>query len=389
MARIDRVEIIEFRHEVENLGVDSSGFARVFEPGTTANLNNYAIAISADDGSRGEYCAMMCVKQIHLAQALRLAPNLIGRDPDSREQIYDDFKHALQAVAFVGVGPIDICLWDMAGKRAGTSVSRLLGRYRDRLRPYVSAMRCDRNGGLSSPEAVVEFAEDCELRGYRAFKFRGWSEGDPRETAACVEALGRRFNGDMSLMIDPGGDLRTFADALFVGRACDDAGFFWYEDPFRDTGTAQLAHRKLRQSIRTPLLISEHVRGLEQKASWITAEATDFVRADPELDMGITGCMKIAHLAEAFGLDVEIHGAGPAHRACMSAIRNTNFYELCLIGPQVGNFLSPPVFANGYSDQLDAIGNDGFVPVPDGPGLGVEYDWEFINKNAVNVYEFN
>jgi L-alanine-DL-glutamate epimerase-like enolase superfamily enzyme len=72
----------------------------------------------------------------------------------------------------------------------------------------------------------------------------------------------------------------------------------------RDGGWSQHAHKKLRQFIKTPLLQTEHVRGLEPKADFIVSEATDFVRADPEYDLGITGTMKIAHLAEAFGLDV-------------------------------------------------------------------------------------
>ena len=139
----------------------------------------------------------------------------------------------------------------------------------------------------------------------------------------------------------------------------------------------------------TPLLITEHVRGVEPKADWIVAEATDFVRADPEFDLGITGAMKIAHLSEAFGLDVELHGCGPAHRACMSAIRNTNYYELGLVGPKVGNFISPPVYACGYSDGLDAVEPGGYVPVPTGPGLGVVYDWEFIKKNTTAVHRFS
>ncbi len=49
----------------------------------------------------------------------------------------------------------------------------------------------------------------------------------------------------MMLMLDPACELRTFADALYVGRACDDGGYFWYEDPFRDGGVSQHAHRKL------------------------------------------------------------------------------------------------------------------------------------------------
>ena len=49
----------------------------------------------------------------------------------------------------------------------------------------------------------------------------------------------------------------------------------------------------------------------------------------------------------------------------------------------------PPVYTCGYSDQPEDLGADGCVPVPDGPGLGVSYDWDFIEKNrtALQVYE--
>jgi L-alanine-DL-glutamate epimerase-like enolase superfamily enzyme len=87
--------------------------------------------------------------------------------------------------------------------------------------------------------------------------------------------------------------------------------------------------------------------------------------------------MKIAHFAEALGLDVELHAPGPAHRHCMAAIRNTNFYELSMVGPSRANF-SAPVYTCGYSDALDDVSPDGTFPVPEGPGLGVSYDWERI-----------
>ena len=108
---------------------------------------------------------------------------------------------------------------------------------------------------------------------------------------------------------------------------------------------------------------------------------------DPEYDMGITGGLKIAHLGEAFGIDVEVHACGPAHRHIMSAMRNSNFYEVALVGPDCPNAV-PPVYACGYSDQLDCVDGDGCVPVPDGPGLGVVYDWDFIKANRVNKTVF-
>jgi len=387
MSKIDRVEVHEFSFDVTDTGWDAGGFNIVYQPGNTLSLSKYAIIIQTQDGGRGEYVALWGGTPMALGQTLALAPHLVGRDAHQREKIYDDFKRAHRQYDHMGFGCIDIALWDWAGKQFGAPVSRLLGGFRSRLPAYASSYHGDRNGGLSSPRAYVEFADQCYEMGYRAFKVHGWCDGNVSEEVATVLALGKAHSGRMSLMIDPACELRTFADALAVGRACDEAGFFWYEDPFRDAGWSQFAHRKLRQFIKTPLLQTEHVRGVEPKADFIVAEATDFVRADPEYDLGITGTMKIAHLAESFGLDVEIHASGPAHRHCMAAIRNTNFYEVALVGPQCKNAM-PPVYCCGYSDQLDAVGSDGCFAVPDGPGLGVVYDWPFIKLNQTRVHVF-
>jgi L-alanine-DL-glutamate epimerase-like enolase superfamily enzyme len=130
------------------------------------------------------------------------------------------------------------------------------------------------------------------------------------------------------------------------------------------------------------------VRSLELHVDQIIPEGTDFVRADADYDGGITGVMKIAHAAEGFGLDCEIHAPGPAHRHCMAALRNTNYYELGLVHPKIRR-KDPPIYKGDYSDELDAIDARGEVPVPQGPGLGVEIDWQFVESHAVDsvVYE--
>jgi L-alanine-DL-glutamate epimerase-like enolase superfamily enzyme len=71
----------------------------------------------------------------------------------------------------------------------------------------------------------------------------------------------------------------------------------------------------------------------------------------------------------------------------MAAMRNSNYYEMGLVHPRIGNMM-PPVYRDGYSDELDSIDKDGCVGVPEGPGLGVEYDWEFIMKHRVDGAEF-
>ena len=87
-------------------------------------------------------------------------------------------------------------------------------------------------------------------------------------------------------------------------------------------------------------------------------------------------------------MDTEIHVCGPAHCACMSVMRNSNYYEVGLVGPERPNAIAP-VYACGYTDLIDCVGDDGCVAVPTGPGLGVQYDWDFIVKNRIALHEFS
>lgn len=389
MSKIVRVELHVFQFDAPNLGSTGGGAVGALgcKRGATTRLTKYAVVILTANGLRGEYVTHWVGSAAALGQSIMLAPYLIGREAEEREAIYDDLKREARQFDHMGHGPLDIALWDLAGRKYNAPVFELLGGYRRRLPTYASTYMSDRNGVLSSKEAHAEFALQCYELGFRAYKIHGWNEGDKREEAANVLHLRHTVGDHMELMIDPACQLRTFADALYVGRACDEARYFWYEDPYRDSGTSAYSHRKLRQMLTTPLLQTEHVRGVEPKADFLIAEATDMLRADPEYDMGITGAMKIAHLAESFGVDCEVHASGPAHRHCMAAIRNSNYYELALVGPGTPNAV-PPVYLCGYSDQLEAVGKDGCFPVPTGPGLGVTYDWAFIERNRIALHTF-
>ena len=144
----------------------------------------------------------------------------------------------------------------------------------------------------------------------------------------------------------------------------------------------------MREFINTPLLQTEHVFGLEHHVDFIANGGTDFVRTGTYEDGGITGAMKVAHAAEGFGIDVEFHGGGLAHRHCIAAVRNTNYYELGLLNPKIRQ-TKPPIRPPEFTDELENIDENGHVPVPQGPGLGVEMDWDYIKHHQVDtvVYE--
>ena len=146
-----------------------------------------------------------------------------------------------------------------------------------------------------------------------------------------------------------------------MGWACDEERFFWYEDPFRDGGISQFAHRKLRQLIRTPLLQTEHVRSLEPHIDFVIADATDYVRGDVGYD-GITGVIKLAHACEALGLDIEFHGpARPNANAWRPSATPTTTKWVCSIPKR------PPATTTIFSwtiimMTLDAVDSHGCVP---------------------------
>lgn len=386
-SRITKVEVHEFGYAVDGLGVDASGNRCVMK-GERSQLSAFAVVIETNDGERGEYCSVHSGKNgAMVGQVKALAPHLLGEDAEEREAIYNKLKRVHRHYMAIGHSALDIALWDLAGKSAGKPVWRMLGGYRHRLPTYASTLNGGRHGILDSIEAYGDFAEECLALGYKGYKIHGWGEGDPKEEAANLLHCARRVGDRMALMYDAASELQTLADAIYVGKACDEGGYLWFEDPFMDAGWSPHAALQLKSNIKTPLMLTEHVRGLENKASWIAQRATDYIRVDPDYDMGITGTMKTAHLAEAFGLDCEIHAAGPAQRHCMASMRNSNWYELSLVAPGVANPV-PPVFGSGYSDALEDIGDDGCMPVPDGAGLGVEYDWDYIAANRTAFQQF-
>jgi L-alanine-DL-glutamate epimerase-like enolase superfamily enzyme len=383
---IERIESIEFSYELPDVGTPPGGFDIVYDPESTMTRTLFALKIQTSDGLTGRYVGG---NSPGAAQINMSADYLIGKNPLDRETHWSELKRALRKYDRMGIGPIDIALWDYAGQKYDAPIHELVGTYRERLPTYASTYQGDKSGGLDSPEAYADFAEECLEMGYPAYKVHGW-DGDWRDTdllAETVRAVGERVGDEMDLMVDPACDLTTWAEALEVGRACDEYAYLWYEDPYRDGGISQHGHRKLRQSLDTPILQTEHVRGLEPHTDFIAAEATDFVRADPEYDGGITGAMKMVHAAEGFGLDVEYHAPGPAKRHCMAATRNANYYEMALVHPDAPN-TTPPVYTGDYRDELDAIDDDGTVPVPSGPGLGVGYDWDYIEDNAIGRREY-
>ena len=112
------------------------------------------------------------------------------------------------------------------------------------------------------------------------------------------------------------------------------------------------------------------------------AGACDLVRAGVNTGGGITPTLKSVHVAEAFGMDCEIHGGGSGNLAVLGAMTNGRWYERGLLHPHY-DYDTPPPHLRSIIDPMDADGN---VTFTDRPGLGDDYDFDFIHENTVTTW---
>ena len=216
-----------------------------------------------------------------------------------------------------------MALWDLAAKAANLPLFRFLGAYRTTLPVYASSLF------LPEPALYVEQARAYAARGIRAYKAH--PPGPWRRDMEVHRALRSELGPEHVLMTDPVAEY-TLETAIRVGRDLERLEFAWFEEPFRDVELAKYA--RLCAALDIPIAATETTHGGPAGvAQAIAFGAVDIVRADVSWKPGVTGTLKIAHLAEAHGLQCELHATtmgitdiANLHVAC--AIRNCEYFEL-------------------------------------------------------------
>jgi L-alanine-DL-glutamate epimerase-like enolase superfamily enzyme len=298
-----------------------------------------------------------------------LKPVLMGKDPMHREALVAELWKKQRPAGVRTIGAVDVALWDLLGKAVGQPIHRLLGTYREAVPAYASS------AVLPSAAAYAEQALEFKAAGWAAYKIHPPTQWQT-DIKVC-EAV-RKEVGDYTIMLDSTWAY-DFPAALRVGRAVQEMGYFWYEDPLHDQDIYNYV--KLKQQLAIPILATEYpIAGLESYQPWIMLQATDFLRGDVAVKGGITTLVKTAHLAEAFRMNYEVHHGGNslnnvANLHVIASIRNTTFFEVLL-----------PDGAQKYGLEHDiVVGRDGLVHVPNGPGLGAAIDFKLIERKKIAV----
>jgi len=273
------------------------------------------------------------------------------------------------------ISGIDIALWDILGKVTGQPVGRLLGgRYRDRVRPYASIL-------MDTPEVLTEHLHEVVAAGFRAIKI-GWgpfgrvnAATDEAIVAAAREAIGP----DVLLMVDAGGSDAFWPGNLkWASRTAEMLAtydVFWFEEPLAPDAFDDFI--ALRQAAPLPISGGETLTRRQSFQPWLQAKAFDIVQPDVTKVGGISEERRIAWMAQENGIRFIPHGWNTAiglaaDLQLVSAFSDTDLVEYIVGSPYVDDILT----------ERWALDDEGMLPIPDAPGLGVQIDPEVVATYA-------
>ncbi len=259
----------------------------------------------------------------------------------------------------LALGGIDMAAWDAHAKAMGLPLACALGGQIKPVRAYNSC-----GLWIQSPELLADDVDVLLAEGdFKAVKVR---LGRPNfaEDLAAVRQVKSRIGDDICLMSDFNQSL-TLNEAVLRGRALDDEGLYWIEEPIRHdnyTGNAKIA-----AEVKTPVQIGENLRTTFDMQQAIAAHAADYYMPDVQRIGGVTGWLRAAALAHAHNLDMSSH-----------------------LFPEISSHLlavTPTCHWLEYMDWADAILaqplriDAGHAVIPDRPGCGIAW-----NEDAVKQY---
>lgn len=267
---------------------------------------------------------------------------------------------------------IDNCLWDILGKAVGLPVYKILGAYKDRVLAYASSQH------LKSVDEFVESVLKCRAEGFKAYKIHPpevppHGGSDYKLDMEVCKAVRKVVGNDFILLMDPVG-VYSRHEAMEVGRLLDELHFVAYEDPLPTSDIDGYA--ELCRALDVPIHAGEFIFSIYNYSEYIRRGAVDVLRFIVDNVGGITGGMKLANMAECFGMECAPHNWGDtldhaAHFHCELAMPNNVFFEMTV--PQ-GAYDRP------YMKDHIRIAKDGYVYAPAKPGLGYEIDRNVLDN---------
>lgn len=364
-------------------------------PVWVGHRNQLVVKVETDEGIYGLGESGLSGREMAVVGAINHYREwLIGRDPMRMGALWQEMYRSQYfeggRVLTAAIAAIDIALYDIAGKALGVPVYQLLG---GKQRDWIP---CFATMGGSSAEEMVEKAQLLVEKGWNVIRttpnYRGDQGADgntwePWEsigvTAAWLTAVREAIGPEPVLGIDYHHRLSVAEVASFCQRM-PQGTLDWVEEPIRDETPE--AYESLRTMTPIPFAIGEEFASKWQFLPYIERGITNYARVDVSNVGGLTEAMKVAALAEAHYIDLMPHNPlGPICTAATvhlaAAIPNFAWLEMRRSPTEQGGYYDPDWF------PVQPVLDEYRLMVPDGPGLGVEFNEERAKAAEFKYWE--
>ncbi len=299
----------------------------------------------------------------------------IGADPFNIEDIwqvgYRGGFYRGGAVLMSALSGLEQALWDLKGRALGLPAWQMLGgKVRDRVRSYAWI-------GGDRPNEIAEAAEVRRTQGFTAVKMNATAELDWIGTPKVFEEVMKRVEAAQALGMDVGLDFhgrvhRPLAKQL--AKALEPLGLLFIEEPLLSENPEGLA--QIAGLVSTPIALGERLYGRWEFKPFFEMGAVDIIQPDLSHAGGILEVRKIAAMAEAYDVALAPHcPLGPlALGACLQIAACTPNHAIQEISLGIHYNTGGHDLLNFCTNKEALTPVDGYLPVPEGPGLGVDID---------------
>ncbi|MCP4380726.1 MAG: mandelate racemase/muconate lactonizing enzyme family protein [Hyphomicrobiales bacterium] len=322
-----------------------------------------------------------------------IQPMVVGRDPVDRDVIWHDVynrlrDHGQKGMPIQALSGVDIALWDIAGKIAGLPLCKLAGgQFRDRVSVYGYGMMLRREDAACLAARFKDESVAIKDAGFVATKMKVGL--GPADDIRLAEAVRRGVGDDFRFMVDAN-HCYTTSEALEVGRALDELGAYWFEEPVAPEDHD--GYRELRTRLKTRISGGEAEFTRWGWRHLLEGRCLDIAQPEVCALGGVSEYLKVLALAHTHFTPVVNHVWGSAVAVA------ANLHLLAAMPPLPGGlYPSEPMLEfdttdNRFRDELlveplDIQGQvartGGFASIPSSPGLGVEPDRDFIARYEV------
>ncbi|MGE3912966.1 MAG: mandelate racemase/muconate lactonizing enzyme family protein [Chloroflexota bacterium] len=273
------------------------------------------------------------------------------------------------------ISGIDIALWDILGKVTGQPVARLLGGYyRDRIKPYGSIL-------FDDPPKLRDTLQEVVGRGFRAIKlgWRPFGRVDSRTDRLLMETARAAVGPDVELMVDAGGSEAFWPHgykwALQTARMLAEFDVVWFEEALPPDDIEGFA--RLTEHAPLPISTGEVLTRRQSFIPWIERRAVDIIQPDCTKVGGLSESRRIAWLAYDHNVMFVPHGWNTA-----VGLAADLHLVASLPAARYVEYLTPSPYIEEIVQTPFVLDDDGMLPIPTAPGLGLDLDWDGINRFA-------